>query len=76
MTLPGQRAFGSDLPYLYVLVRMPRATCVWCFYQLKSNRILSIQDEKVPNQFGCQFCNIQLCKEGLYWGEFHLNNAN
>jgi hypothetical protein len=78
MTLPGQRAFGSDLPYLHVLVRMPRAACVWCFYKLKSNRILGIQDQKAPKKsyFGCQFCNVQLCKEGSCWGEFHLNNAN
>ena len=78
MTLPGQRTFGSNLPYLHILVQMPRATCVWCFYKLKSNRILGIQDKKALKRscFGCQFCNVQLCKEGSCWVEFHSNNAN
>jgi hypothetical protein len=80
MRLPGQRTFGSNLPYLHFWVRRPiQGSCKWCLYKLQKDRLqglVKVGARAKTSIFGCSFCSVALCQEGSCWGDFHLNGVN
>ena len=74
--LGGKRVFGPDLPHLHYWEKRSRSVCVWCAYKLKCQKVLKKVDSKrKANRVhgGCVFCNVNLCKEGDCWAEYHSN---
>jgi hypothetical protein len=82
VNLGGKRLFGSEFQHIHYWIKHPvQATCVWCLYKLRHQRILSKGAiSKVTrakrSRGGCVFCNVALCQEGECWSQYHSNNAN
>jgi hypothetical protein len=77
LELSGKRVFGSDLPYLHYWEKRSRGNCVWCSYTIRCQRVLKKIDKKreQPKRsvWGCNFCQINLCREGGCWEGYHTS---
>jgi hypothetical protein len=63
--LGGQRLFGPELQYVHYWVKCPMATCAWCFYESRCQKVLGKEDKKERKRSlaGCAFCKVALCTE-------------
>jgi hypothetical protein len=77
--LGGKRVFGPNLQYFHYWERRCRGSCIWCAYKLKCNRVLGKGGRSRPANRsigGCAFCQVNLCKEGSGWLDYHSNNTD
>ena len=76
--LGGKRVFNSDLLHIHYYEKRSKGVCVWCSYRLKCQKVLGKTGSSKISRVkgGCVFCNVNLCKEGNCWADFHSNNAD
>jgi hypothetical protein len=75
--LGGKRVFNPDLQHLHYWEKRSKATCAWCSYTLRCQKALGkvVKGQAKRSYGGCVFCNINLCKEGQCWAQWHSNNV-
>jgi hypothetical protein len=78
--LGGKRVFNPDFEHLHYWEKRSRSVCVWCSYKSRCQKVLGKagnRSNKVNRSYGgCIFCNVNLCKDGHCWRDFHSNNAD
>jgi hypothetical protein len=77
--LGGKRVFSPDLQYLHYWEKRPKATCAWCSYISRCQKVLGkvVKGQAKRSYSSCIFCNcnINLCKEGECWTRYHSNDV-